>query len=370
MPDQRFFYHPQERKQEYAVAMHELDNDSIQLYAEQKPSNTKLNMFTESYSDDEILLPLQTNKPLLYCKEKPKFAVVVMQSLKYWLTEHPSVASFRWSPTQTWCSTWFFIFTAISVYIVGAYAVHVILIICHRRHPVPLGPIPAIHNLAMALISVLIFMGMLLSSDAEVRITRWLWRRNRSNPFEWFLCFPLGIRPSGPVFFWSYIFYLSRFFHLFRTFFTILRDRKLSFFRLFNDSILLLMPFLWLEFSQSFQVLGILLVTSVYSVIYGYRFWTEMGLTSKCFSFTLNCQMVLLCCNLVCHIGVLVLHFHRGGCNGIGTWSFNFAVDAAILLYFLKLHGQRKFGSSSPEKHSSRVANSTTQRINIHRKDR
>ncbi|KAJ1419733.1 ELO family [Sesbania bispinosa] len=280
---------------------------------------------------------------------------VVPQPLKYWLLDHPSIVWFRWSPTQSWGSTWPFLITSITAYITTALTLHVILKIFRRRRPVPLGPIPAIHSLAMSLISVTIFTGMLFSAGAEIRDTRWLWRRTRTTPIEWFLCFPLGIRPSGRVFFWSYVFYLSRFLHLLRTFFIILRHRKLSFFRLFNHSILLLMSFLWLEFSQSFQVLGILFSTLVYSVVYGYRFWTEIGLPSKSFTFTVNCQMVLLGCNLVCHFGVLSLHFLRGGCNGIGAWVFNSVLNAAILMLFLKsyvnMYCQRK--NTSVAHHSS-----------------
>ncbi|KAJ1393202.1 ELO family [Sesbania bispinosa] len=251
---------------------------------------------------------------------------VVPQPLKYWLLDHPSIVWFRWSPTQSWGSTWPFLITAITVYITTALTLHVILKIFRRRRPVPLGPIPAIHSLAMSLISVTIFTGMLFSAGAEIRDTRWLWRRTRTTPIEWFLCFPLGIRPSGRVFFW-----------------------------LFNHSILLIMSFLWLEFSQSFQVLGILFSTLVYSAVYGYRFWTEIGLPSKSFTFTVNCQMVLLGCNLVCHFGVLSLHFLRGGCNGIGAWVFNSVLNAAILMLFLKsyvnMYCQRK--NTSVAHHSS-----------------
>ncbi|KAK7321735.1 hypothetical protein VNO77_32632 [Canavalia gladiata] len=259
-----------------------------------------------------------------------------IESLQYWLLDHPSIVWFRWSPTQSWGSTWPFLVTAITAYITTAITLHVILKICRRRRGVPLGPIPAIHSLAMSLISATIFVGMVISAGAEIRDTRWLWRRTRTTSLEWFLCFPLGIRPSGRVFFWSYVFYLSRFLHLLRTFFVVLRHRKLSFFRLFNHSILLVMSFLWLEFSQSFQVLAILFSTLVYSMVYGYRFWTEIGLPYKSFSFTGSCQMVVLGCNLVCHVGVLWLHFVRGGCNGIGAWIFNSVLNAAILFLFFK----------------------------------
>lgn len=102
------------------------------------------------------------------------------------------------------------------------------------------------------------------------------------------------------------------------------------------------MSFLWLEFSQSFQVLAILLATSIYAVVYGYRFWTAIGLPSACFPFVVNCQIVLLGCNLLCHIGVLSLHLIKGGCNGIGAWIFDSVLNGAILLlllnFYVKIH--------------------------------
>ncbi|KAK9947129.1 hypothetical protein M0R45_012564 [Rubus argutus] len=261
-----------------------------------------------------------------------------MISINYWLTEHPTVVNFRWSPTQSWGSTWSFLFTVIPAYVAVALTLHLILTIFRRRRSIPLGPVPAAHSLLMALVSAVIFVGILLSAAAEIRDTRWLWRRTKTTPFQWLLCFPLGTRPSGRVFFWSYVFYLSRFLHLLRTFFTILRRRRLTFFHLFNQSILIFMSFLWLEFSQSFQVLAILSTTLLYSVVYAYRFWVGIGLPRACFPFVVNCQAVLLGCNLACHVGVLLLQLFKGGCNGIGAWLFNSVLNAAILLLFIKFY--------------------------------
>ncbi|GMH14735.1 hypothetical protein Nepgr_016576 [Nepenthes gracilis] len=261
-----------------------------------------------------------------------------IQIVSHRLSEHPSIVGFRWSETQSWGSTWSFLFTSISAYVVLSLTLHIFLCLVRRRRPVPLGPLPALHSLSMALISATIFAGILLSTAAEIRETRWFWHRSKT-PFEWLLCFPLGTRPSGRVFFWSYVFYLSRFLHLLRTFFTILRRRKLAFFQLFNHSILIFMSFLWLQFSQSFQVLGIIFTTLVSSAVYGYRFWTAIGLPSACFPFVLNCQIVLLGCNLLGHVGVLTLHFmQQGGCNGIGALWFNSVLNAAILLLFLNFY--------------------------------
>lgn len=259
-------------------------------------------------------------------------------NILYSLSEHPTIVNFCWSPIKSWGSTWPFLFAAVISYILVANVLHFLLRLTRRRR-VPLGPIPAIHSLAVILISAMIFVGICFSAAAEIRDTRWLWRRTKTTtPFHWLLCFPIGTRPSGRVFFWSYIFYLSRFLHLIRTFFTILCHRRLTFFHLFNQSILLITSFLWLEFSQSFQVLAILLLTLLYSVVYGYRFWTAIGLPGVCFPFVVNCQVALLCCNLLCHVGVFVFHFFKGGCNGIGAWLFNSVLNAVILILFLNFY--------------------------------
>ncbi|CAN4079571.1 unnamed protein product [Withania somnifera] len=262
----------------------------------------------------------------------------MIQNVRYYLSEQPSVVNFRWTHSQSWGNTWSFLFTSLAAYVIFSIFLHfLILLLFRHRRPLPLGPIPAVHSLSMVLISLTIFAGILVSAAAEIRETRWFWRR-KTTTFQWLLCFPLGTRPSGRVFFWSYIFYLSRFLHTLRTFFTILHRRTLSFFQLFNHSILIFMSFLWLEFSQSFQVLAILFTTLLYSVVYGYRFWTAIGLPSACFPFVISCQILLLGCNVVCHVGVLSLHFMKGGCNGIGAWVFNSVLNAAILVLFLNFY--------------------------------
>ncbi|XP_014520411.1 elongation of fatty acids protein 3-like [Vigna radiata var. radiata] len=268
-------------------------------------------------------------------------ATAVMRALNFYLSEHPVIVSFRWSHAL-WGSTWSFLFYSISLYVVLSIFVHLILAVLLRRgQRVPLGPLPALHSLSMSLISAIIFAGLLLSATSEIRETRWLWRRSKT-PLEWLLCFPLGTRPSGRVFFWSYVFYLSRYVHMLSTVSVVLQRRKLVFFKLFYHAISTFMSFLWLEFSQSFQVLAILFTTLAFFVIYGYRFWTSVAATGARLPLVLNCQILLLGCNLVCHVGVLLLHFFTGGCNGIGAWVLNSVLNGAILMLFMRVYLGRK----------------------------
>lgn len=289
-----------------------------------------------------------SRRPTTRTTVPPSHDMAPSNTLTYYLSEHPAIVGFRWSHAQSWGSTWSFLFSSIAAYLAAAVALHAIgLLLSRKRRPVPLGPVPAVHSLSMALISATIFAGILLSAAAEIRDTRWLWRRSGTTAFQWLLCFPLGTRPSGRVFFWSYVYYLSRFLHALRAFITIFRHRRLSFFKLFNHSILIFMSFLWLEFSQSFQVVAILLTTLVYSAVYGYRFWTAIGLPAACFPFVVSCQLALLSCNLVCHVGVLFMHCIKGGgCNGIGAWVLNSVLNGAILFlclnFYVRMHLRKR----------------------------
>ncbi|CAH8391841.1 unnamed protein product [Eruca vesicaria subsp. sativa] len=285
-------------------------------------------------------------------------STALITSLTYYLSEHPYIVGFRWCHSQSWASTWSFLITSIFLYITVSSSLHLLLsAVLRRDRPVPLGHLPDIHSLLMSLLSATIFAGILLSAAAEIRDTRWLWRRSKTaTPLQWLLCFPLGTRASGRVFFWSYAFYLTRFLHMLRTVFAVLRRRRLAVSQLFCNSAMAFTAFLWLEFSQSYQVLAILSTTLVYSVVYGYRFWTGFGLPGSVFpSFVVNCQLVLVVCNLVSHAGVLTMHLVKGGCNGIGAWGLNSVINGASLLLFLnfymRMHSsmRRRIVNTSPE---------------------
>lgn len=51
------------------------------------------------------------------------------------------------------------------------------------------------------------------------------------------------------------------------------------------------------------------------------------------------------------HVGVLLLHFLKGGCEGIGAWVFNSVLNAAILFlilnYYVKTHLKKPRRSAS-----------------------
>ncbi|GER37608.1 GNS1/SUR4 membrane protein family [Striga asiatica] len=260
--------------------------------------------------------------------------ILPLKDLTFWLSDHPSIARFRWGPTDTWGATWSFLATAIAAHIAAATSLHLLLRLLRRRRPVQVGPIPALHSLSISLVSAATSAGVLLSAAAEIRDTRWLWRRHRT-PFQWLLCFPLGTRHSGRIFFWSYIFYLSRFLHAPRTLLVILKNpQKFPGFQVLNHSVLMCTSFVWLEFSQSFQALAVFSTVAVLALVHGYRFGVEAGFwreKAAPFSFVALCRVILVTASMAWHLGVVILHFWKGGCNGMGAWAFNAVLNGFVL---------------------------------------
>lgn len=313
-----------------------------------------------------ILLIYKSKPPLnynyIYSRQHTQFNLnalskmfpQLIQTLNWLLSEHPSIVHFRWSPTETWAATWSFLIASIATYVSASVLLHLLLRLLGRQKPVPLGSVPALHSLAMCLVSAAIAAGMLASSAAEIRDTRWIWQRSKT-PLQWLLCFPLGTRPSGRVFFWSYLFYLSRFLHVLRTPLLLLRrpGRRLPASHVANHSALICMAFLFLEFSQSFQVPAIVSMAAVFSLVYGYRFCMEAGVVVRRrgfgFPFVVFCHVVLVATNAAWHVGVLLLHFSKGGCNGMGAWLFNTLLNSIVLVSALGFYVRTCFNDDKDD---------------------
>lgn len=254
-----------------------------------------------------------------------------MYSLRYWCAHHPTVAEFHWDHT-VWGSSMPFLMLAIVGYVVMIQVVKVGM--RWRRSAVALGPIPALYNLALLLGSLLMFVGCWQSAAVEIEETRWLWQRSKS-ALEWIVCFPLGTRPAGRVFFWSYIFYISKYYEFIGTFILLFQKRNPTAAHVFRNAMLVVMCFLWLQFSQSLQIFTLLSSTGLYIVMYVYFFLSRLGLAPRWNNVVCHCQIAQYAVMALASIVLLGLHFRKEGCSGMGAWFFTALIDACTSLPFI-----------------------------------
>ncbi|KAK9214447.1 hypothetical protein WN944_006439 [Citrus x changshan-huyou] len=125
----------------------------------------------------------------------------ITSTLQHWLVNHPQILNFTWTENQTPASSLDFLILSILTYLsLTSILYHTLTSTSPSSSPLigphVLKPITAVHNLTLLLISLIMAVGCTLSIILH------------SPHLRYTLCFPPTISPSGPLFFYAYIFYL------------------------------------------------------------------------------------------------------------------------------------------------------------------
>ena len=85
-----------------------------------------------------------------------------------------------------------------------------------------LGTAAVVHNLLLSVGSLIMLLGTVLELHR-----RW----SSSGSFDWFFC-EAATESNGPLFFWSYIYYLSKYYEMFDTVLVLLQKSRVPHFKL------------------------------------------------------------------------------------------------------------------------------------------
>ncbi|KAL6180554.1 hypothetical protein ACLB2K_047215 [Fragaria x ananassa] len=252
-------------------------------------------------------------------------------NLQYWLVDHPTILHFTWTEGETPASTLLFLTLALLTYLS--------LTLLLTRLPLPplnLKPISALHNLTLLLLSLTMALGCTLSILSSPSST---------------LCFsPTTTTPTGPLFFWAYVFYLSKLLEFLDTLLIILTRslHRLSFLHVYHHATVLLMCYLWLHTRQSLFPVALVTNACVHVLMYAYYFLCAVGIRPRWKRAVTDCQIVQFVFSFAVSGRMLYLHFSGSGCSGIWGWCFNAVFNASLLALFLDFHG-KSYASRNPK---------------------
>ena len=82
---------------------------------------------------------------------------------------------------------------------------------------------------------------------------------------------------TGPLVFWHWLFYVSKFYELLDTVFIVLRRRPLEFLHVFHHCVTLLTCWIGLEVGQTNQWVAVVNNTTVHSFMYYYYYCAARG---------------------------------------------------------------------------------------------
>ncbi|XP_078433585.1 fatty acid elongase 3-like [Wolffia australiana] len=264
--------------------------------------------------------------------------------LQKWLVGHPKIANFKWVQGQTQASSPNFLLFILISYLS-------LTVILRRLLPPRPAPLPSLrlllrlvsplHNAFILLLSLAMAVGCSISLNSQ-----------KPN-FSWAFCFPPSTPAEGPVFFWAYIFFLSKIYELVDTLLILLSSdpRRLSFLHVYHHAIVLIMCRLWIVDRQSLMPIALVTNASVHVAMYGYYLCSSLGWRwpPRWKRSVTDCQIVQFCFSFAVSLVFLWFHFFRGGCSGMGAWVFNAVFNASLLFLFFDFHNSN-YGSSEKKR--------------------
>ncbi|KAM7278675.1 hypothetical protein ACFE04_005809 [Oxalis oulophora] len=261
----------------------------------------------------------------------------VLSTLEYYSVNHPTILNFSWTPNQTFGSTLQFLILTVLTYLTLTFT------LSRFRYPfTSLKLITAVHNTILLILSLMMAIGCSISIISYKPTLRHV------------ICFPPKTPPTGPLFFWGYIFYLSKILEFIDTLLIILSNstQRLTFLHVYHHSTVVVMCYIWLTSSQSLFPVALVTNASVHVLMYSYYLLCAVGVRPKWKRIVTDCQIVQFIFSFMLSGLMLYYHFlsHGGGCCGVLGWCFNAVFNASLLLLFVNFHGKSYANASSKKK--------------------
>ncbi|PIA47315.1 hypothetical protein AQUCO_01400170v1 [Aquilegia coerulea] len=258
----------------------------------------------------------------------------ILANMRYWLIEHPLISQFEWKQGQTLGASTQFLLTTVLTYLSLTFILYTTLIPTKSTAKTSstsstLRLISTIHNLILVILSFIMAVGCTISTISQMPNYRWIF------------CFPSNqTPPRGPVFFWAYVFYLSKLLEFVDTLLIILSKdtRRLSFLHVYHHAVVIIICYLWLHASQSLTPLAVVTNATVHTLMYAYYMMCTLGKRPPWKRVVTDCQIVQFKLSFGVLVVMLWFHFTGNGCSGAWGWVFNAVFNASLLALFTSFH--------------------------------
>ena len=198
------------------------------------------------------------------------------------------------------------------------------------------GFIP-MHNLILCFGSLIMFIGIF----REVVL-----RSFADGSVEWLLCESETTQPIGTLWFWSYIYYLSKYYELLDTLLQLARGKypPHSFLHAYHHGGVILMSWVWIDTAATMQFVGSLFNTLVHVLMYYYFYLKTQNIEPKWKSLLTSFQIIQFLISLVCFIITMYLVNGLGRkCKGMPSVYGSILFNVTLLYgFFNVLHSTPK----------------------------
>ena len=156
----------------------------------------------------------------------------------------------------------------------------------------------------------------------------------------WLLCENESTKPIGDLWFWSYMYYLSKYYELLDTFLQLLRGKHPPhyFLHAYHHGAVIIMSWMWINHQATMQFIGILFNTAVHVVMYYYFYLKSRGIEPWWKKYVTTMQIVQFGTSLVCFIWTMYLvNYESRTCKGLNILFGSICFNLTLLYGFIQV---------------------------------
>lgn len=188
----------------------------------------------------------------------------------------------------------------------------------------------SIHSLILCLLSLGMFLGGIAAYAGEYRATK---------DGAWLVCKEFADASVGPLYFVSYVYYLSKYLELLDTVILALKGKTLSLLHVFHHAVMPVQTWLWLEHRQSLQEIALLTNTLIHVIMYHYYFMSSLGKPPQWKKVVTQSQIIQFVFSFLMGAGFLSVRLRRSApCSGEVSLMMNVCINAAFLTLFIQFY--------------------------------
>lgn len=205
----------------------------------------------------------------------------------------------------------------------------------------------SIHNIILCLWSLWMFVGCFYEVVA---------RTSATGDIGWLFCENSDTESTGWLWFYSYMYYISKYYELADTFLQLFAGKipPNFFLHVYHHSLVIFMAWIWLQSSASMQFIGLLFNTAVHVVMYYYFYLKSIGITPKWKSWVTKFQIVQFVTSVVCFFITLYYSWSRNAvgeeCKGMNVVYGSLAFNISLLYGFVGILMSGRKGSKEQKK--------------------
>jgi fatty acid elongase 3 len=197
----------------------------------------------------------------------------------------------------------------------------------------------ALHNLILTVWSLLMFLG----------ITYEVFQLALESGTDSIFCMKEGLPIKGRIYYWLYIYYVSKFYELIDTFFKAAKGSTIIFLHWYHHAIVIFMVWFWIHDGLIYASLGMIANTLIHVFMYYYYCVQSLGRSVWFKKYITSGQIVQFVSSFLLSIPFCYYHFFEKGCKGEMAFYFSCFCNGSFLLLFINFYQQTYKDKKKPE---------------------